>query len=438
VFIIGAPFSGCNALMWALAQHTAIAPLVESEWLNVLTVAVESVFSVDSASGGATQLGALGVNRGHLSGNVGEAVRTMLATAPAGSASLGASRGPRWVTTNAECGHHVFGLWQLFPHARFIHVLRDVQEVVHSLTNFGRIAGVPQTEHAAYEAWSNGVDACVRAERAFGSGTVLRVQYRDLVNDRRAAIQRCFEFIGEACTEGALWPLQLLGDEPRLGDSYHLADMEMRDRAKERCRDLIAEGEPRYEKNQDRIMALKAVYLDRCVRPRPAPRSVRRRIRETVALHLPSSARIAVVSRGDDALLDLADCRGEHFPQGTGGEYAGYHPADSAAAITHLEELHARGAAYLLIPENSFWWLDHYKDFATFLSERCQIIAFVEQTCAIFALHPINGPVLRFTPPETRLASAAPASSPAAGPSPLLEPRQSPGFHEWADSTPSD
>ena len=52
--------------------------------------------------------------------------------------------------------------------------------------------------------------------------------------------------------------------------------------------------------------------------------------------------------------------------------YAGHHPADSEAAIHHLEDLRAAGRAYL-VPATSSWWLDHYDDFRNHLErhDRC-------------------------------------------------------------------
>jgi hypothetical protein len=71
---------------------------------------------------------------------------------------------------------------------------------------------------------------------------------------------------------------------------------------------------------------------------------------------------VLVVTRGDDALIDLEGRLAAHFPQAEGGAYAGHHPADSEAAITHLEGLRRRGAGYLVLPATSDWWLDYYGD----------------------------------------------------------------------------
>jgi hypothetical protein len=66
--------------------------------------------------------------------------------------------------------------------------------------------------------------------------------------------------------------------------------------------------------------------------------------------------------------------------------YAGHHPADSAAAIAHIEELRKRGAKYLLIPRTGFWWLEHYTDFRDYLESRCRRVWRDERTCVLYAL----------------------------------------------------
>lgn len=93
------------------------------------------------------------------------------------------------------------------------------------------------------------------------------------------------------------------------------------------------------------------------------------RIRESVARVLPKQASVLVVSKGDDALLELGGRRrGQHFPAGASGVYAGHHPATDDDAVVHLESLRSDGASYLLLPSTAFWWLDHYKKFARHLA----------------------------------------------------------------------
>ena len=52
---------------------------------------------------------------------------------------------------------------------------------------------------------------------------------------------------------------------------------------------------------------------------------------------------VLVVCRGDDDLVGFEGRTGWHFPQAPDGDWAGHHPADSDAAIRHLEALREPG-----------------------------------------------------------------------------------------------
>jgi GT2 family glycosyltransferase len=113
--------------------------------------------------------------------------------------------------------------------------------------------------------------------------------------------------------------------------------------------------------------------------------ALRQQVRSAIQRTAPMGATVLVISKGDGALLDLPDRHGAHFPQTERGAYAGHHPADSAAAIDHLTELRARGAGFLMIPQPSFWWLDHYADFATHLNSVGQRV-WADEACVIYRL----------------------------------------------------
>jgi glycosyltransferase involved in cell wall biosynthesis len=115
-------------------------------------------------------------------------------------------------------------------------------------------------------------------------------------------------------------------------------------------------------------------------------REVVERVQEFAAGSLPRYAKVLVVSRGDDHLVDLVGRHAAHFPQTPDGEYAGYHPSDSGAAISHLEELRDRGAQYLVIPGTSMWWLDHYAEFRQHLERNYKRIADEPVAYAAFCL----------------------------------------------------
>jgi hypothetical protein len=114
-------------------------------------------------------------------------------------------------------------------------------------------------------------------------------------------------------------------------------------------------------------------------------------VRETADRATPAGAVVAVVSKGDDELIEFTGRTGWHFPRDprTGG-YAGFHPADSAAAVAHLEEVRAAGATHLLLPHTMGWWLDHYAGFRAHL-DRTAGCVHTDGVCRIYRLGGGNG-----------------------------------------------
>jgi hypothetical protein len=136
------------------------------------------------------------------------------------------------------------------------------------------------------------------------------------------------------------------------------------------------------------------------------------KLRAFVGTALPSTAKVLVISRGDNELMNLGqECW--HFPQVEGGGYAGHHPADSQAAIAHLEDLRAKTANYLLIPGTETWWLTHYVDFHRHLESRYLRIR-SDEICTLYGLSepPKACPDLEARPPHKVTPTMAPASEP--------------------------
>ena len=109
------------------------------------------------------------------------------------------------------------------------------------------------------------------------------------------------------------------------------------------------------------------------------------RVRDEVARTVPPGSIVLVISRGDEELVRFPNHRGWHFPRTAGGEYGGYHPQDSHAAIAHLEELRSAGAAFLVLPRTAFWWLDYYGGVAEHLQRSARRIVDDRDACLIFA-----------------------------------------------------
>jgi hypothetical protein len=115
----------------------------------------------------------------------------------------------RWVDGTPEYSLHIYALKRLFPEAVFIHILRDVRDVVRSMLNLHRLAGVQlvANEEEAYRYWLRAVKACVQAERAYGSNVVRRLPYNALIDHPESAIRSMLAFVGEPFSARCLEPL---------------------------------------------------------------------------------------------------------------------------------------------------------------------------------------------------------------------------------------
>lgn len=110
------------------------------------------------------------------------------------------------------------------------------------------------------------------------------------------------------------------------------------------------------------------------------------RIQQLVEVAVPIDATVAVISKGDNRLLNLQGRNAWHFPQTSDGSYAGHYPEDSSQAISQLNSLRHKGATHLLIPNTSLWWLDHYQKLKQHLSQHHRLVTYQEDVCVIYDL----------------------------------------------------
>lgn len=106
-------------------------------------------------------------------------------------------------------------------------------------------------------------------------------------------------------------------------------------------------------------------------------------IARTIQRVVPQDASILTVDKYDPTLLHLSERKGWHFPDRR--LLPDVHPRNSEVAIQHLEQLRARGAAYLVFPSAAFWWLDHYTELRQHLEVSAQHMWSDEQ-CIIYCL----------------------------------------------------
>lgn len=105
---------------------------------------------------------------------------------------------------------------------------------------------------------------------------------------------------------------------------------------------------------------------------------------------LPANATVLVASGGDEELLKLGGQAAWHFPQSAAGGRAEAMPADSLAAIAHLEALRAKGAEFILFPGGTPERFAQYPGFQQHL-ERHYRLFLRDEACVIFQLCPPAG-----------------------------------------------
>lgn len=108
------------------------------------------------------------------------------------------------------------------------------------------------------------------------------------------------------------------------------------------------------------------------------------RVRTVADRVLAPDATVLVVSKGDDALLELGGRVTGHFPQ-TRGKWAGFYPETADEAVAQLDELHAGGWEFIVFPATAFWWLEYYERLASRLLAGGRVI-WHDSDCAIIAL----------------------------------------------------
>jgi len=232
IFIVGSPRSGTSILTWCLGQHPNILPSEESDWLGPFSLQVGAHHELGSARGERSQLSALGIERAEMFSGFGDAIDAMilghrrrleelnrltaLRDPQQVHAEFAVSRNvdepkARWVDGTPEYSLYICGLQQLFPRAKFVHILRDADDVAASMLAFRDAGGRPLVADAdeAYEYWERTTRACVLAAEAFGAEVVCRLRYADLLAQPEATLRDLCKFLGEPFAQECIAPLAL-------------------------------------------------------------------------------------------------------------------------------------------------------------------------------------------------------------------------------------
>jgi hypothetical protein len=226
VFVVGSYRSGTSIFCWCLGQHPNLVNLPETNWLARLSVDLDELYRLATVNGEFSHLGAVGASRDEFYRLMGEGVEHLMQVTNLlmiERAEQKETRGAmlrrlsphdpkrRWVDATPENSHYVYGLAKLFPGARFIHLLRDPDDVTRSLMHFARTGSNARNypEDEGYRTWMRLTQASFKAEQALGSARMMRLRYEDLIGTPEASLRRVLAFIGEGYNADCLKPLDL-------------------------------------------------------------------------------------------------------------------------------------------------------------------------------------------------------------------------------------
>lgn len=98
-----------------------------------------------------------------------------------------------WIEHSPLNAQYAKTLFELFPDARMIHIVRDGRAIAASVM---KLDWGPNEAHLAAPWWAHRLAFGLAAEGYFGSERVARVRYEDLILEPRATLEALCEFLG--------------------------------------------------------------------------------------------------------------------------------------------------------------------------------------------------------------------------------------------------
>ncbi|MBO6783598.1 MAG: sulfotransferase [Alphaproteobacteria bacterium] len=192
IFVGGYFKSGTSLLRALLGQHPDVASGLETHW-----------FAIDPRGGTGRHDEPLGQTIDRLAAFFdldAAAISAATAQTSTGEAFLDAlmqlhleAQGKtRWAEKTPDNILHVDRVFDHWPDARFLHILRDPRDVYVSLANCGK-GGAPDDFAASWSTWIAKGEA---AAQAHGSGRFRTVLYADLVNRPETVMRGLSGFLG--------------------------------------------------------------------------------------------------------------------------------------------------------------------------------------------------------------------------------------------------
>lgn len=206
IIILGCPRSGTTLLQLMLHAHPRIAIPPETRFmLDVYRRRAEFGDLHDSANRrklAEAIVGPRNTRYRDLKLNRDETVAAIVDGPPTVGSALGtvfrqyAHRfdKQRWGDKRPGYYQAVEELHRMFPHAQFVHLIRDGRDCVGSLK---QMPWYKQTSYHAISTWAEAIDYGRSAARRLGPDTFYQLRYEDLVSDPSRELSALCDFLGE-------------------------------------------------------------------------------------------------------------------------------------------------------------------------------------------------------------------------------------------------
>lgn len=182
IFVVGAPRSGTSMMQWSLRQHPALWGGEESDFMIPLIDAARPVHRFGWKRGDLHWLSAEHVGWEEFLRYIGYGINALY-TQRAG--------GLRWVEQTPQYTLHLDDLSTMFPGSRFVFMLRDGRQVVHSLRHFVR----PIEHERACVIWRNFTEAGLGFKDGPQGDRLHIVRYDRIVADTEAVVRGIYDFL---------------------------------------------------------------------------------------------------------------------------------------------------------------------------------------------------------------------------------------------------
>jgi len=192
VFVVASPRSGTTLMCQMLDAHPGIfAPYWETglfvRFAEMMTNHLAWVFKEHRAS--------FPLEREDVIGWIRESVQSLFARF---AAACGKSR---WAEKTPAHVFHMDLIHEVFPHVRFIHMIRNGRDVVRSLQN---MPWAPRQIRWSVRRWIDSVRAGRDYGRRLPAEQYTEIRYEELVAEPEHTIRRLCEFLGEPYSEQML------------------------------------------------------------------------------------------------------------------------------------------------------------------------------------------------------------------------------------------